>query len=164
MKQILLIMLMPLSLAAQNSTDSLKAEYTEIVEVSGTSASALHSKAKKYIATVFKSANDVTQLDDNYTTIAKGNTKVTIKALGVGAAYHVRFTYTIACKEGRYKYSIGDYMLLDWSPGKPEINLNAPNRSTITTKQWASIRNQVAESAGLLIQELKKQMAAQDNW
>jgi len=179
MKILVILILLPVISYPQKDTDTLKAQYSEVVELQNISAQTLYGKAKKFIATAFVFSNDVLQLDNNYSLLAKGKTKVIIKALGMGSDYYLRFSFSIDCKENKYRYLISDYILemyslvnsirqkvMPTSNGRQirEHPLNEPKNSWLTPKQWASVKNQAAGTFTLLIGELKKEMAAEDNW
>lgn len=166
MKVLIVLLLLPISVMAQkNHTDSLKSEYSEVVDAPGMTAAQLHANAKMHVATVFKSAKDVVQMDDNFTVVCKGTTKVEIKALGFAVYDYVNFTYTIQSKDNKYRYSINNFILnLKTSTGYRECPLADDICRTLTPKQWASIRNQVAETCTLVASSLKNSMLKDQSW
>lgn len=165
MKILVLLTMLPLISYCQKDADTLRAEYSEVVAQPG-SAQELHNKAKKFIATAFVSSNDVLQLDNNFSLLAKGRSKVTVKALGLGYDYYMRFSFSIDCKENKYRYLISDYVLELSSPGRQpkDCPLTDHKNNWLTTKQWASVKNQAAETFTLVINSLKISMSAADNW
>lgn len=88
-----------------------KVIFTEVVQVDGKSADELYSLAKLAIAEMFKSANDVIQLDDKEgkTIIVKGMNKNT-ESPGEGTDY--LFMMRIFLKDGRYKVDLTDFVYI----------------------------------------------------
>jgi hypothetical protein len=87
--------------------ESGKYRYREVVEVQGVSADELFTRARSWVATFYPSGKFVTQLDDegSHTLTILGTTgtsNLTEQAL-------VHHTLTLETKDGRYRYTIGDF-------------------------------------------------------
>jgi hypothetical protein len=88
--------------------------YTGIVEVPGISKTALHRRAKAWVAKGFGSAADVLKLDDlKGSLIIKGQYQVPFK-IGKYAVFH---TLTIDLKDGRYRYTLTDLEVMSLTIG-----------------------------------------------
>ncbi len=79
-----------------------KFAYQDVVHVDGVSAQELFRRARTWVATVYKSSNDVVQMADESSgrLIVKGNIAV---AWGVEHGW-VSHSLTIEIKDGRYRY------------------------------------------------------------
>ena len=85
--------------------------YTGIVEVKDRTAQQLYQAAKVWFSTAFKSGEAVIDMDDNvgFKIIGKWVSEFTYKTMGIGQPGGlINFTITIACKEGRFKYTINN--------------------------------------------------------
>src|SRR5436309_13462529 len=82
-------------------------EYQEVVKVDGVTASELHSRARSWAATAYRSAKAVTDLDDASAgrLVVKGTFPV---KLGTGYL-DILHTWTIETKDGRYRYTLTDF-------------------------------------------------------
>lgn len=85
--------------------------YTEVVEVQNVDKKELYSRAKKWIVLKYKSANDVIQLDDKEdgTIIGKGNFNIKYYSRNP----KIEHTIQIETKDGRFKYSISNFIYSD---------------------------------------------------
>jgi len=102
------------------TTDSVVI-YSGVVRVSDSaSKDILYERAKRFFVEIYKSANDVIQLDDkiNGEIIGKGIFKVSMNMGIIGSqptsVYH---TLSIAVKDGRYRYEIKDLIVDYYSEG-----------------------------------------------
>ena len=79
--------------------------YQEVVPIEAATTAQIYSRAKATIATTYKSAKDVIQLDDKDAgrIVAKGNFR-----LGDRSSVYVNHTTTVEAKDGRYRITIGD--------------------------------------------------------
>ena len=86
-----------------------KFAYRGVVEVGGVDADTLYGRAMAWVATTYRSANEVIQLDDPYAgrIIAKGNFSFTAH----GSQKSVNHTLTIEVKDGRYRYALTDFVI-----------------------------------------------------
>ncbi len=84
--------------------------FTEVVQADSQNSNQLYISSKKYFVDVFKSANDVIQLDDKESclVIGKGFTETYSMMLGIAEPIYMWYTIKIQCKDGRYKYDIYD--------------------------------------------------------
>jgi hypothetical protein len=174
MKTLIVIMFLPILSFAQDlpKNSEGKIEYTAVVQIDTAKAATLFSNAKLFIADAFKSAKDVTQLDDANakTVMAKGLMPVSVKSLGSNWDYgYVRFQLTIQCKDGRYKYSFTDFVHED-KPGQRHadggpLENEKPGCGTmqLSKKYWENIKKETDETTKAMIEDLKKHMASPNN-
>lgn len=105
----LLLFLVPAKVRAQEPLS-----YTHVVSQEGVSTDDLYRRAKVWAAEAFRSANDVTQLDDpeGHILILKASMPYSQSFLsGSGATEgNIRYSVKIQCKEGRYKYEFYDFI------------------------------------------------------
>jgi hypothetical protein len=143
-----------------------KYEFTEVVNVDSANADKLYSRAKIFIVDAFKSGKDVTQLNDDAskTVIGKGIIQISFKSL-IGSADKklVNFKLTIQCKDGRYKYTLTNFVL---EMIGPNYNDSAPledeeriKKHMLGKKQTAELFDQLNEKIKALITNLKNTMA-----
>jgi hypothetical protein len=131
-----------------------KFSFVEVVKVDSVDAGTLYSRAKLFIANAFVSAQDVTQLADENTktVVCKGN--MTAAVGGV-----VRFTLTIQCKDGRYRFSLTDFYhsfeSKNMSGGNLENEKPACGGFNMIRSQWAKIKNRFHDDASTLITAMK---------
>lgn len=116
--------------------DNGEIEFTEIVETP-LKKDVLYANAKEWVAKTFGDYKSVLQFEDN------DNCKLIIKGISETEYYiafkqkntmqetatmeKVKYTITIECKDGRYRYKIGDILAIpitlavgaDWTPGDP---------------------------------------------
>lgn len=169
MKFLILLLLPFISLAQSDSipknTDG-KYEYTEVVNVDSASAEKLYSNAKLFMVDAFKSAKDVTQLNDEASKTVAGTGAIKIVLHGTTGAQYVSFKINIQCKDGRYKYDFsnfqydlvyyGDDHLFDLEDAK-RIKRN------MVGKQYQQAMQQVSDGMKDLIADLKKHMSGESN-
>lgn len=100
MKTLLIILLVPFSVAAQ--------EYSEVVEVPGKSAKQLYTDGRAWFAITFVAANSVLQMDDPEAgkLIGKGYCELVYLLKKVPVPLDIYFTLSIQVRDGRYKYEI----------------------------------------------------------
>lgn len=125
-----------------------KFQYQAVVEVDSVSAEELYARARAWVATAYKSAQDVIQMDDqdNLRMICKGNFPVYWN----GDLLPVWHTLTIEAKPGRYRYTFADFLLLPpWD--RPLEN----SKGFIGHKK---VLNQTADAMDELIQGMTKAM------
>lgn len=132
--------------------------YTNVIQVDGTNKDELYSRAKKWFATMYKSANDVIQLDDkeNGEIIGKGNFKISYYARNP----IINHTITISIKDGRFKYVITDLVYSDIQGDKFPIE-NFPKAWAGKKKLYESVDREVSQ----LISSIEKSMKSKaDEW
>ena len=115
MKKILLMGAIGLSVFSFGQIESNPVQYTEVVKISDSSKTAkqLYASAKMWFTKSFKNPKDVLALDDsdNSILVGKGTMRYNSKIfMGSGARQgFISFDVNIACKDGRYKYEIGNF-------------------------------------------------------
>lgn len=121
---LLLFALMPLLSFAQlidelPKDESGKLYYTEVIQIDSMKKQQLYLNSKQFFVDVFKSANDVIQLDDKESgiVIGKGFSEIYIKILGTPVAEQMWFTIKIQCKDDKFKYEIYNISFKNY-PGK----------------------------------------------
>ncbi len=147
-----------------------KVQYQEVVQVEGANAQELYARAKRWVANAYKSARNVIQSDDptNGQLVIKGLTEFSEKfMLGHerGWAHH---TLTIQVKDGRYRYTLGDF-LLEFEGIGSQPNVTVPIEDRVQKKRVQETQEAVAADAQALIASLKIAMlkpspAADKSW
>lgn len=125
-------------------------QYRGIVEVSNKSQIDLYDQAKEWVALNFRSAQDVIQLDDreNGHLIAKGNFQIYYKMWN----RHVHHTMIIETKDGRYRYTIKDFVFQ--TADRPRIPLE---QSTLGSEFGKKLDSTVKSTLSSLEDKLKGQ-------
>ncbi len=135
-------------------------EYSGAFEVYGASAGELYSRAKAWVANNYRSAQDVVQLDDKdaHRLIVKGLT-TTSWLLEIG---YVRHTLTIETKDGKYRYSLGGFVLsTDGGIGR---DISPATKPKLIGKRGV-IRRTHAEIAALITSlQIAMEVEADDDW
>jgi hypothetical protein len=90
--------------------DNGNLNFNEVVQVENAKKDELYLRSKQFFVDVFKSANDVIQMDDKESgiVIGKGFNDIYIKVMGIPTAIQMWFTIKIQSRDGRYKYEIYD--------------------------------------------------------
>jgi len=169
MKLVAFLLLLPF--AAFSQSDSLPKnaqgiyELTEVVQLDSVSAANLYSRAKKFVAINFNSGKAVTQLNDDNTktVIGKGVTTALVNpGIGTHVPINVDYTFTIQCKDNRYKYSITDFLVENSTSAKTALEDDAWQKKKMGRKMFSQIEQHVYSSMTELQALLKKSMA-EDN-
>jgi len=146
--------------------------YEEVVIVDSTvKAADLHSLAKLFIATNFKSSKDVIQLDDatNQILLVKGNVTAKILVMGMIKEHGwVNFTFKIQSKDGKYKYTISDFyhdIVSSQQIAIGSLDKEKPGggMATIGKKNFEELKKSVHLDISNLISNLKVGMAKKGN-
>lgn len=84
--------------------------YTGVIQAPAVSKDELYNRARRWIATEFKSASSNLQMDDRQagTLMTKGATTVRYTVGRYSTAPLISFTISIEAKDGRYRYKIRD--------------------------------------------------------
>ncbi len=87
--------------------------YTDIITVDSTTKDQLYTRTKMYLTNLYKSANDVIQMDDKEggVIIAKGLFKVNASNGLTSSDMPVLHTFRIYIKDGKIKYEVTDLIL-----------------------------------------------------
>lgn len=172
------LVFIPASAFAQLPTNERgEVEYSEVVTVDSVDQKTLFNRSKLFVANAFVSVKDVTNLDDSetFTVITKGDIPwYYTNGLGSTPGGAVRFKFTIQCKDGRYKYSVSNFVHTDvrrngnYSGGAFENEKASCGGLLMPKKTWNKIKSDTNESVLQFIADLKKTMAgsaaAHDNW
>ncbi|MCK9203427.1 MAG: DUF4468 domain-containing protein [Bacteroidales bacterium] len=140
--------------------------YTEVVQVPGKTKDEIYFASKTFIATTFRSAKDVIQLDDkeNGELIVKGNFKecvgMSMRSWG-NCDQIVSFTLNIQTKDGRFKYKIDNFQHESYARdlgngGDLENEKPACGFILFSAGKWKDIKNQTCDKVTQLISELKE--------
>jgi Domain of unknown function (DUF4468) with TBP-like fold len=97
-----------------NGQDRNLINYSEVIKVDSTrSAKDLYAQAKMFFVDTFKNSKAVIQLEDSSNNTIIGEGKIPYKSrylIGSGTTVgSISFRISIACKDGRYKYDIGNF-------------------------------------------------------
>ncbi|SKD10116.1 protein of unknown function [Chitinophaga ginsengisegetis] len=186
MKYLIFVLLAAASLSvkAQEITfpknDAGNIEYTNVIAVDSASEQQLYSRARLFVANAFKSATDVTQLEDptTFTVVTKGNLpRFYSNPFNKTQGGFVAFKFTVQCREGRYKYSVTDLIhkqsansTIHDSGGLLTNEVPDCGRLNLPLKSWKRLKVQTDQNINLFINELKQTMAGKkafsgnDNW
>lgn len=124
-------------------------QYQGVVEVEDRSQQELYDTAKEWVANNFRSAQDVIQLDDreNGRLIAKGYYPI----MWVGMERHAYHTLRIETRDGRYRYTIDDFVVN--TPGSNEIALE---RSSVNSSFEEKLKDRVDGTLTSLEEAMKE--------
>jgi hypothetical protein len=162
--------------------------YTDVVKVDSNNADQLYQRAKLWVAETYNSAQDVVQLDDatSHTLLIKGVMiyKSNVEYANSAASGKIDYTLKILTKDGRYKYSLENFIHTGspWGTANPD----RPDFGLITTaeqcpreiknsykkwrqKVWVDIKAQIESYATNVVSSLKahmgkKAVADNDDW
>jgi hypothetical protein len=149
--------------------------WSEVVDVDSADAKTLYTRARMFLANIYKSAKDVTQMEDepSKTIIIKAVLRNRVKAVLTGWTPYGYTSYTvqIQCKDGRYKFELKDFYHNGESNGVAHMSytggsLNQEKGQRFPLKQWGYIKDQAAEEVIVLKTAIKKFMASNNgaNW
>ncbi|WPY97634.1 DUF4468 domain-containing protein [Christiangramia sp. OXR-203] len=84
--------------------------YSEVIQVENADKNELYLRSKQFFAEIFKSANDVIQMDDKDSgiIIGKGFNDIYITVIGIATPIQMWYSIKIQSKDDRYKYDIYD--------------------------------------------------------
>ncbi|MEO6324342.1 MAG: DUF4468 domain-containing protein [Thermoanaerobaculia bacterium] len=169
--------------SSQTNPPALKAEqveplsFPEVVKVEGATASELYNRGHVWFAKAFRSANNVLQLQDKETAtlVGKGGftyePNVFIGHLCIGRTVH--FTITLIAKDGRYKYTVTDFIhegplpaacvagayvigVLTTAEDMPDIGRGTSK--SWRAKVWKHLKQRAKEETDTLVRSLKESM------
>lgn len=118
MKKLLLIALLLIAFSSfaqqavnmpKDSTTS-KVAYIEVVEAEGVTAAELYSRAREWVSTSYKSANNVLQMDDKQEgkLIGKAYQDFVVPTAISKVTEQMWYTFKIYVKDNKYRYEITD--------------------------------------------------------
>lgn len=158
---------------AQNlpiDAETKKVLYQETVEIDSLTKDVLAERAKAWMKQYYKSdkldMNDVANsrvMKEGYFVI-----KLTYD-YKYKSENNVSYMITIACKEGKYRYSITDFKFYNIKSGpKTETTLETAY-AKMNTQNKGEANTQIPKEIGLLVEDLKKFMSTgqiknQDDW
>lgn len=138
-----------------------KYSFTEVVKVDSVAAPVLFSRAKLFVAQLFNSAKEVTQMEDaaSGTIVCKGN------FTALSNYGFVKFDLSLYCKDGRYKYSMTNFVHVNPHPKQfagGVLENEKPEAGTffMTKKFWIKIKEDVYVQSQAVINKLKATMAS----
>lgn len=164
MKKTLICFMMLCSLAIQAK------ELTEVVEMPEKNKSQLYSSAREWFAEVFNSAEDVLQMDNPTLGTLIGKVKGSVVAYYDDVSIDSPYNYTIkiSIKDGKYKYTIKDIVLVTERGGKSYEVFKKQSQSMeneMAVKMYKGILNSIDKNMEGLITNLKKKMkSVEDTW
>lgn len=179
MKRLLILLLIIPSVSfSQNEMDidTLKFNFSEVVQADTMNAKTLYSNAKLFIANAFVSAKNVTQLDDenSNTIVVKGLFILPLKNLPYSFSYMKNFTTAfklqIQTKDNKFKYTLSDFIVKgntvfdeadlssSYETQKSEIGKNAHK------KLWISMKTSAYDFVTVFIGNLKKEMMTKSDF
>lgn len=156
--------------------DTKQVEYSEVVTADTLSASTLFSNLKIFIGQAAKDAKHIIQTEDDAskTMVIKGNLRILFKHGMAGYQYSgwANNVVTVACKDGRYKYTVSDIVytcetngVRKDSPSDTPIESDKMNVKFAGKKVWYQVKEETDTSIKDFIADLKKGMIKKpDNW
>jgi hypothetical protein len=170
-KIVVLLSLLPFFSFAQNNENTISLPldsatneivYTEVVKVDSVSAADLYSRAKLFVADVYKSSKDVTQLNDDAskTILIKPITYVQFSGLMTSAySANVQYQLKIEIKDNRYRYRIEGFDYYErWDKNNRVLSLSEPKMRGLPQKIWDGILERVDINMKSLISVMKNHM------
>jgi len=144
-------------------TASKKITYAEVIQINGATKDELYKRSKNLgIAGTKIVKDDAAQGLYVY----KGSFKVSYPSPQVALTHTgtVEYEVTLACKDGRYKYMITNFVHSGEraSGGKLEGNLPECGKYTLTPSGWATIKKKTMEEMDRFINNLKAGMGGND--
>jgi len=151
---------------------------SKVVKVDSVSKNELYLRAKLWVATKYNSAKNVIQLDDkeNCILVIKAQFPVTASAglMSRMEEGNVNYTFTIECKDSRYKYTIDELThscSVGYGSGGKLTNL-VPDCGymSLPKKGWLDIKGQGEDYIKRIGSSLEKGMnsvgatMSKDNW
>ncbi|MBX9852185.1 MAG: DUF4468 domain-containing protein [Cytophagaceae bacterium] len=136
-----------------------KVTFSEVVSVAGATKDQLYMRAKN-----LNMLRDNVKVDNKAegTYSYKGSITVKYPAPHTGMSHTgtVSYVVTISVKDGKYKYTITDFVHTSdkGNGGKLEGNLPECNKFVLTTAGWATIKKQTKESMDKLVASIKENM------
>ena len=180
MKKLLLIyLLIPFLGICQDvklPTDSTgKVIYSGVVSLdSNLSSNELFKRAKAWFVKEYNSSKDVIQDADQETHSITGKALMTAHMTVMGSTSdwgHVKYTVSISCKDGRYRYSISDfYHEIGSYPGLGTIDNNSKSSNVgYREKDYKRVVNEVNDYSNALVSSIKdfmskKLSSASNDW
>lgn len=140
--------------------ETKKVTFAEVVTVEGVTKDELYARAKN-LGVLGNNTKTDNPAEGIY--VYKGQIKVNYPAPQPGLQHNgvVDYLVTIACKDGRYKYTITDFKHSGEkaSGGKLEGTLPECGKYTLTLTAWGSIKKQTKDQMDKFIEALKAKMA-----
>lgn len=179
-KKLTFLVLFLLPFLAQSQTqidiDTLKFDFSEVINVDSLDAKTLYSNAKLFVAQAFVSAKNVTQLEDEntHTIVVKGLLDLPLQNVPFSLSYIdeviTSFTLQIQIKDGKYKYTLNNFIVQDnpiyggsdlsssYTKQKGEMGEKAHK------KLWDDLKTSAYDYISKFIPLMKSKMATVDNF
>lgn len=156
--------------------------YTEVVNVDSTlSANELYSRARSWFAETYRSAQDVIQMDDKENAKIIGKSNFKYDRINDKASGWVSYTITIEARNGRYKYTITNFIhesstgnlysfgLITDDAQCPYPKVGGAVLQSWRNKIWDDIKSKIKVQTPSVIKSLKSSMnqpalSNKDNW
>jgi len=170
------IILMAMDLEAQDlltilpvNKNTNKIEFSEVVNVEG-KPSELYTRAIAWINSFFKNASDVTKVKDESNGIIEGKHRIRIMNKieeGVENLFgYVQYEFKLEFKEGRYRYTIYNFVFMDASKQALEkwLNPKDPSHTINTVSHLEQVDLFVKDLIKSLKQGMKPKEVIKDDW
>jgi hypothetical protein len=158
MKKALLLALVALAFECRSQT-----EFTKVIPVDSTKDN--FSRARLWVASAFKSAQNVIQYESADAILCKGNIPIDRTGSGMSGtihrthAGHVNFSMEIGLKPDRVRIKIYDLVHeAEHSGGSIDNERPICGGMTMTVKTWNSIKEQAVEKVNALIASFENAM------
>ena len=161
MLSLFVLLMAPLGFSQALPIDSAtqKVSFSEVVSVKEAKKDVLYARAKN-LNMLRESVKVDNKTEGTYS--YKGKTKVNYPAPQVGMQHSgfVNYTVTLFVKDGKYKYTITDFVHESdkGNGGQLEGKLPACNKYVLTAAGWSAIKKQAKENSETLIKNIKANM------
>ncbi len=149
--------------------NSNKIEYSEVVNVEGKPGE-LYTRAIAWINSFFKNASDVTKVRDESNGIIEGKHRIRLMSMieeGVENLFgYVQYEFKLEFKEGRYRYTITNFVFMEASKQAVEkwLNPKDPNHTANTVSHLEQIDKYVKEMIESMKKGMKPKEVIKDEW
>lgn len=168
MKKILIVLVAALVSLLANAQDfpkdinTGKITYTDVVRIdSTTKKETFYSLAKQLCST---KENIKTDNPNEFTFVFKASVPVKYPSpiAGMNHSGSVEYIVTVMCKDGRYKYTITDFMHVSQTANGGHLEAAAAEcgKHLLTNAGWAAIKKQTFEHMDKFVMQLKQNMRA----
>lgn len=140
-------------------------DYSKIYEVPSVTQKDIYNRSRAWVATIFKSAQNVIQYEnpEEGKIICKGTIQIDATGLGMNGTIHtsqagyVHFVMQIETKEGRCRVLINNLVHEAQNSGGSLTNEKpACGTFTMAMKTWASIKNQSNDKVNAILADFQK--------
>lgn len=139
-------------------------DFSEVITVDSTiTKTQLYLSAKAWAVNMFKDSKEVIELDDKEAGIIMGKGAFKVYPGMFLTNGFIKFTFKIQCKQGRYKYSVYDFIHIStkgdgYSGGALELETPACGRFSLALRGWDDLRIKTYYDTKDMLKDLEKNM------